>query len=91
MTPERRDGLDKDAGGGDLEEAAVCYLQILLADHIDNVGRERLMQDMDRWGYSFRLGATRRWFEEDADDARAWLLEQGLIDESDGVRFRLRH
>ena len=91
MTQERRDDLDKDAGGGDLEEAAVCYLQILLADHIDNVGRKRLMQDMDRWGYSFRLGATRRWFEEDADDARAWLHEQGLIDESDGVRFRLRH
>ena len=91
MTQDRRETLDKDAGGGDLEEAAVCYLQILLADHIDTVGRERLMQDMDSWGYSFRLGATRRWFEEDADDARAWLLDQGLIDESDGVRFRLRH
>jgi hypothetical protein len=91
MTQDRRETLDKDAGGSDLEEAAVCYLQILLADHIDTVGRERLMQDMDSWGYSFRLGATSRWFEEDADDARAWLLDQGLIDESDAVRFRLRH
>ena len=90
MSPERRESLDKDAGGGDLEEAAVCYLQILLADHIDKVGRVRLMQDMDSWGYSFRLGATRRWFEEDADDARAWLIAQELIDESSCVRFRLR-
>ena len=49
------------------------------------------MQDMDSWGYSFRLGATRRWFEEDADDARAWLLEHGLIDESGSVQLRLRH
>ncbi|HVS77493.1 MAG TPA: hypothetical protein VHE11_11200, partial [Steroidobacteraceae bacterium] len=29
MTPERRAGLDRDAGGDDLEEAAVCYLQVL--------------------------------------------------------------
>jgi len=89
MAPERRDGLNKDAGGDDLEEAAVCYLQILLADHIDKVGRERLMQDMDSWGYSFRLGSTRRWFEEDAEDARAWLLEHGLIDQSGGVQLQL--
>ena len=90
MAPERREGLNKDAGGDDLEEAAVCYLQVLLADHIDGVGRKRLMQDMDSWGYSFRLGATRRWFEKDAEDARAWLLKQGLIDDSARPRFRLR-
>ncbi len=28
---------------------------------------------MDAWGYSFRLGSTRAWFEGDAQDARAWL------------------
>ena len=28
MTPERRAGLDTDAGGDDAEENAVCYLQI---------------------------------------------------------------
>ena len=91
MAPERRDGLNKDAGGDDLEEAAVCYLQILLADFVENVGRKRLMHDMDSWGYSFRLGSTLRWFEEDADDARVWLLEHGLIDESGSVQLRLRH
>ena len=41
----------------------MCYLQILLADALHGVGRERLMQDMDEWGYSFRLGSTRAWFE----------------------------
>lgn len=90
MTEERRAGLNRDAGGDDLEEAAVCYLQLLLADHIDGVGCERLMQDMDSWGYSFRLGSTRRWFEEDAGDARAWLTTKGLLGQQDRVAYRLR-
>ncbi len=90
MTGERRTGLNRDAGGGDLEEAAVCYLQVLLADHIDGLGRERLMQDMDSWGYSFRLGCTRQWFERDAEDARAWLISHGLLGQHDRVAFRLR-
>jgi len=80
MTPERRAGLDTDAGGDDLEECAVCYLQILLADELPGVGRERLCADMDAWGYSFRLGSARAWFESDAEDARLWLLGHGIID-----------
>ncbi len=79
MTPERRAGLDRDAGGDDAEESAVCYLQVLLAEALAEVGRERMMQDMDDWGYSFRLGSTRAWFESDAQDARQWLSAHGLI------------
>src|SRR5579862_1339932 len=79
MTPERRVGLDRDAGGDDAEESAVCYLQILLAGLLTHVGRERLSADMDAWGYSFRLGATRIWFEQDAQDSRAWLHSHGII------------
>ncbi|NIS90685.1 MAG: hypothetical protein GTN98_11520, partial [Woeseiaceae bacterium] len=30
MSRERRAELETDAGGDDLEEAAVCYLQVLL-------------------------------------------------------------
>ncbi len=60
MTPERRTKLEGDAGGDDLEECAVCYLQIVLADELPGAGKERLMQDMDDWGYSFRLGSARR-------------------------------
>ncbi|MDA0706553.1 MAG: hypothetical protein O2907_04105 [Proteobacteria bacterium] len=86
----RRAGLNRDAGGDDLEEAAVCYLQVLLADFLPGVGRERLMRDMDAWGYSFRLGNTALWFASDADDAASWLRVQGLID-ADGVpTFTLR-
>jgi hypothetical protein len=80
MTPERRAGLDRDAGGTDLEESAVCYLQVLLADELPGVGRARLLADMDAWGYSFRLGNTRAWFEGDATDARDWLCQHGVID-----------
>ena len=90
MDGERRDALDRDAGGDDLEESAVCYLQILLADHIGGVGGSRLMADMDRWGYSFRLGSTREWFEKDAEDAREFLLNHKLIDPSGEPTFTLR-
>ncbi len=76
---ERRRTLDTDAGGTDPEENGVCYLQMLLADHLPGVGRDRLMADMDAWGYSFRLGSTRAWLERDAEDARAWLVEHGLL------------
>jgi len=90
MTQPRRAALDRDAGGDDLEESAVCYLQVLLADHIDGVGRQRLMQDMDGWGYSFRLGSTAAWFEQDAEDARQFLVEHGIIGETGDVNFAMR-
>jgi len=90
MDGDRRSRLDRDAGGDDLEESAVCYLQIVLADHITGVGRERVMADMDAWGYSFRLGSTRAWFENDADDAKDFLLNHNLIDTSGKPTFFLR-
>ena len=90
MDGARRASLDRDAGGDDLEESAVCYLQVLLADYLGGVGRERLMADMDGWGYSFRLGSTHAWFERDAEDAGQFLLEQGLIDTSGVPTFVLR-
>ena len=90
MSPERRSGLDRDAGGDDLEESAVCYLQVLLADELPGVGRQRLCADMDDWGYSFRFGSTRAWFEGDAEDARVWLRQQGVIDGADRPTGLLR-
>jgi hypothetical protein len=90
MDEERRSGLDRDAGGDDLEEAAVCYLQILLADEIAGVGSATLMCDMDQWGYSFRLGRTELWFETDAEDAAQWLQQKGLIDSARIPTFTLR-
>jgi hypothetical protein len=90
MTPERRAGLDRDAGGDDAEECAVCYLQLLLAQQLPGVGRERLFADMDAWGYSFRLGSTRAWFEGDAADARAWLRRHALVDAADRPTGALR-
>jgi hypothetical protein len=80
MSPERRSGLDTDAGGDDAEENAVCYLQLVLAELLPNVSRERMCRDMDEWGYSFRLGSAAAWFAEDAEDARAWLVRHGVID-----------
>jgi hypothetical protein len=83
MTPERRAGLDQDAGGDDLEESAVCYLQVLLAGELRGVGVDRAFADMDAWGYSFRLGSARVWFEHDAGDARTWLRQHGITDGDD--------
>jgi len=90
MNPERRVGLDRDAGGGDAEEHAVCYLQVLLADGLRGFGREHAWRDMDEWGYSFRLGSTRAWFEQDAGEAREWLRAHGIIDAVGALTGRLR-
>lgn len=88
---ERRRRIHTDAGGTDLEEDGVCYLQIVLARHLPGVGAERLMADMDAWGYSFRLGSTRAWFERDAEDARAWLVEHGLLTAGGEPTWRSRN
>lgn len=77
--PHRRAHIDTNASDCIAEEDAACCLQILLADALPGVGRERLMQDMDAWGYTFRLGSARAWFEHDAEDARAWLAARGLL------------
>ena len=79
MDDERRASLHTDAGGVDLEECAVCYLQVLLAERLERYSRDQIFTDMDAWGYSFRLGSTRAWFEQDAADARQWLLRRGLL------------
>lgn len=74
MTDERRSNLHTDAGGSSVEECAVCYLQILLADRFPPMTVDRMFIDMDSWGYSFRMGSTRHWFEQDAEDAIEFLL-----------------
>ncbi|GIX36622.1 MAG: hypothetical protein KatS3mg126_2401 [Lysobacteraceae bacterium] len=79
LPPERRALVHTDATDSVIEEDATCYLQILLADRLPGVGRARLMQDMDAWGYTFRLGSAQAWFEHDAEDARAFLVERGRL------------
>jgi len=79
LPPERREQVHTDATDSDIEEDATCYLQIMLAEDLPGVGSARLMSDMDAWGYSFRLGSTRAWFANDAEDARAWLMERKLL------------
>lgn len=90
MTPERRAGLDTDAGGDVLEESAVCYVQILLAEILPQAGRERAIADMDAWGYSFREGSTSAWLAGDAADARAWLIARGVLTREGELSGELR-
>jgi len=80
LPPERRAAVHTDATDSIAEEDATCYLQIVLADELPGVGRERLLADMDAWGYTFRLGSAKAWFTEDAANARQWLLEHDLLD-----------
>ena len=79
LPPERRAAVHTDATDSIEEEDATCYLQIVLADRLPGVGRDRLMADMDAWGYSFRLGSTAAWFAHDAGNAHAWLAERNLL------------
>lgn len=89
MDETRRARLERDAGGDYDEENAVCYLQILLAGEV--AGFDRLqMCDMDAWGYSFRLGSARAWFERDAGDARQWLIAHGILDDSGCITWNRR-
>ncbi len=90
MQSERRAQLHTDAGGDYDEENGVCYLQIILSDELAGYSADQMMQDMDRWGYTFRLGSARAWFEEDAEDAKQWLLKAGIIDCLSSPTWKLR-
>ncbi len=89
-TPARRAVLHTDAADNQMEENATCYLQILLADVLPGFGRERALADMDAWGYSFRLGSAKAWFEQDAVNERDWLVKYLLIEEAGPIRFQVR-
>lgn len=68
--------FDRDAGGCDDEEAGVCFMQIRLADALPGAGADRLCQDMDDWGYSFREGSAAAFANGDAQIAGEWLRKQ---------------
>jgi len=91
MDAQRRGSLHTNAGGDYDEENGVCYLQILLGEKLHNIDRQTMFNDMDDWGYSFRLGSTQNWFDSDADDAQAWLVQQQIIDTQNNVTGKLRN
>jgi hypothetical protein len=90
MSPTRRANLNTDAEGDFNEENGVCYLQILLSKYITIMDNERMMLDMDRWGYSFRLGSAKSWFETDAVDAKLWLERYGIINHTEEITWQYR-
>ncbi|WP_414649798.1 hypothetical protein [Dyella sp.] len=87
LPPERRDAVHTDATDSIEEEDATCYLQIVMGDALPGVGSKRIMRDMDTWGYSFRLGSTQAWFEQDAENAREWLVNRGLLSAEGALWF----
>ena len=91
LPPERRAGVHTDATDSIEEENAVCVLQALLGDALPGVGRDRVLADMDAWGYTFRLGSAAAYVEHDAEDAWAWLQARGLIDEARTLLLPHRH
>lgn len=90
MDQARRESLHTNAGGTSDEENAVCYLQIILSKELLFMGSERMMNDMDSWGYNFRLGSCKAWFEQDTKDEFKWLLKHSLIKTDNTPTFTLR-
>jgi len=90
MDATRRAQLATDAGGSDDEECGVCYLQVLLAARLTGFGSARCLKDMDAWGYSFREGSARAWFDSDGSHARKWLQSHALIDSHAQPTLQLR-
>ncbi|MGV8942725.1 hypothetical protein [Thermomonas sp.] len=80
LPPERRNGVHTDATDSLEEEDAVCVLQALLGGALPGVGRDRVLADMDAWGYTFRLGSAQAYVEHDAESAWEWLQAHGLVD-----------
>ena len=90
MAPERRDKLHTNAGGDYDEENGVCYLSLLLSNYIDGFGIDRMFSDMDEWGYTFRLGSSKAWFEEDTKEVFDWLLSHNIISKDGDPDWKLR-
>ena len=80
LPPERRALVHTDATDSVEEEDAALVLQVLLGDALPGVGADRVLADMDTWGYTFRLGSAAAYVRGDADAAWAWLRERGLVD-----------
>jgi len=80
LPPEQRAAVHTDATDSVEEEDAVCVLQGLLGAALPGVGADRVLADMDAWGYTFRLGSARAYVEHDAEAAWAFLQARGLID-----------
>lgn len=78
---ERRAAVHTNATDSVDEEDAVCVLQILLGDELPGAGRDRILADMDAWGYTFRLGSAAAYLAHDAESAWQWLMAHNLIDD----------
>ena len=87
IDPARRRSVHTDATDSVEVEDAVCVLQSLLGDALPGVGAQRVLADMDAWGYTFRLGSAAAYVGEDADDAWQWLATRGLVDGNRQLRI----
>jgi hypothetical protein len=79
LDPHRRAAVHTNATDSIEEEDAVCVLQSVLGDALPGVGAERVLADMDAWGYTFRLGSAQAYVLQDAEVAWQWLVARGLL------------
>jgi hypothetical protein len=87
LDPAARAVVHTDATDSIAEEDAVCVLQSLLGGALPGVGAERVLADMDAWGYTFRLGSAGAYVASDAESAWQWLADRGLLDDRRRLLF----
>ncbi len=90
LDPTPRASVHTDATDSIEEEDAVCVLQSLLGDALDGVGADRILADMDAWGYTFRLGSAGAYVQHDAESAWRWLFDRGLVSPARQLRLPTR-
>jgi hypothetical protein len=62
----------------------------LLADEVEGYDQEQLLNDIDAWGYSFRMVSAHRRFTHYAEEVQKWLIDHNILNIHGELTWNLR-